>query len=98
MPAISFQDKGNKQAYGGTGASVTSACEYNFYVWFYAGETTFYNYQTRTLVSSGKEYGNWSLWSDTKITESSTLDVETRTVYRSCPNFKTYDKNGNVIS
>lgn len=98
LPAISFQDKGNKQAYGGTGASVTSACEYNFYVWFYAGETTFYNYQTRTLVSSGKEYGDWSLWSDTKITESSTLDVETRTVYRSCPNYKTYDKNGNVIS
>lgn len=98
LPAINFQDQGNKQAYGGTGASVTSACEYNFYVWFYAGETTFYNYQTRTLVSSGKEYGNWSSWNDTKMTESSTIDVETRTVYRSYPNYKTYDSKGNVIS
>lgn len=98
LPAINFQDQGNKQAYGGTGASVTSACEYNFYVWFYAGETTFYNYQTRTLMSSGKEYGNWSSWSDTKMTGNSTLDVETRTVYRFCPNYKTYDRKGNVIS
>lgn len=98
LPAISFQDQGNKQAYGGTGASVTRACPYNFYIWFYEGETKYYNYQTRTITDTKTVYGNWSSWGDAKLTESNTLDVETRTVYRSCPNYKTYNSSGTVIS
>lgn len=98
LPEISFQDQGNKQAYGGTGASVTSACEYNFYIWFYAGQTTFYNYQTRTITGTKNVYSDWSSWGDAYKQSNSSLQVESRTVYRSCPNYKTYDAKGNIIS
>ncbi len=84
LPAISFQDKGNRQAYGGTGADVTSACDYNFYIWFYEGETTFYNYQTRTktITNHFYKYGDWSAWNTTHVTATSNRQVETRTVYK----------------
>lgn len=105
---ISFPDKGNQQAYGGSpggynfkedwccqDTSAGFAC--HFYIWFYAGETTFYQYQTRTKSTSMQEVGSWSGWGDAKITASNTQRVETRTVYRSCPNYKTYDSKGNII-
>lgn len=98
LPEISFQDQGNKQAYGGTGASVTSACEYDFYIWFYAGQTTFYNYQTRSITGTKNVYSDWSSWGDAYKQSNSSLQVESRTVYRSCPNYKTYDAKGNIIS
>ncbi len=84
LPAISFPDQGNKQAYGGTGASVTSACDYNFYIWFYADEAIFYNYQTRTKTTTNHfyKYDEWSEWSATSVTATDNRQVETRTVYK----------------
>ena len=51
-----------------------------------ANAYTEYLYRTRT-VNSVTNYGAWSEWSDTAISETAALDVETRTVYRT----KLYD-------
>ena len=122
-----FKDIGGKQMYGGVGSGA-KACANNFYLWFLAGTTTTYTYQTRDPIYTyyyekisdytewsdtdksssvaqpvNKEtrtiyryrtrseittyhykrnvYGAWSEWSDTPVTESGTLDVETQEVY-----------------
>ena len=57
--------------------------------WFHQGMTqvtitnayTEYRYRTRT-TSQQTTYGEWSEWSDAVVEGSDTLDVETRTVYR----------------
>ena len=84
LPAFNFQDQGGQQAYGGQGASGVTACDYNFYVWFYAGEKTFYNYQTRTKSTTNYFYkwSDWSQWTDTPISSTDTKQVEVRTGYR----------------
>ncbi len=99
LPAYNMADQGNKQAYGGTGSGAP-ACAYNFYVWFYGGSTTTYTYQTRTKTTTYyyEKWSDWSSWSLTPATANDNLKVETLTTYRSRPNYKTYDKNGNVIS
>ena len=43
-------------------------------------KATGYRYRTRTYTAQA--WGNWSGWSDTKATSSTTRQVETRTVYR----------------
>lgn len=83
LSPVNIADKGGKQAYG----SQTCSCGFNY--WFLSGTTLFYNYQTRS-VTTQTVYGNWSSWGDTKVSSSGTLQVETRTVYRSCPNYKSY--------
>ena len=122
-----FKDIGGKQMYGGVGSGA-KACANNFYLWFLAGTTTTYTYQTREPIYTyyyekisdytewsdadtsssvsqpvNKEtrtiyryrtrseittyhykrnvYGAWSSWSETPVTESGTLDVETQEVY-----------------
>ena len=41
-----------------------------------------YRYKDTTYVHSFYKWGSWSGWKDTKYTESSTKQVQTRTVYR----------------
>lgn len=92
LPAISFQDQGNQQAYGGQGASGVTACDYNFYIWFYAGEKTFYNYQTRSKSTTNYFYkwSDWSKWTENPITATDTKQVETKNVYRLKDDTTTY--------
>lgn len=49
---------------------------------------TQYRYSTRTLNTS-ESYGSWSSWSDTKVSASSSRNVETRTMYRYCTRSQT---------
>lgn len=67
----------NDSAYGRVFAYTSSSSPY------YVSPITQYRYRTRT-VSQVKNYGNWSSWSDTAVSSSSSRQVETRKVYRYC--------------
>lgn len=47
--------------------------------WYTGEKPTVYRYRTRTFTYA---WGSWSSWQDSSVTESSTREVETRTVYR----------------
>lgn len=85
LPVCSHRDVGGKQAYGGTGSSAP-ACSYNFYVWFYAGSTTTYTYQTREPIYTYyyERLSDYTAWSDTDNSASvaNATSKETRTLYR----------------
>lgn len=49
----------------------------------YKAPITQYRYRTRTAREVA-HYGNWSAWQDTAYSNSSTREVQTRTVYRYC--------------
>ncbi len=80
MSAYSFSDKGGQQAY----RNGTSACEYNYYIWFYSGTTTTYTYQTRTKTVTNYFYkwSDFSDWQNEVVTADDNTTVETRTAYR----------------
>ena len=84
LPAFNMQDQGGQQAYGGQGASGATACDYNFYIWFYAGEKTFYNYQTRTKSTTNYFYkwSDWSNWTESPIASTDTREVQSKNLYR----------------
>lgn len=81
LSAVSMADQGGKQAYGYYTCSEESP---SFNIWFYAGSTLFYNYQTRSKTTTNYFYkwSEWSPWTATAITKSDNNEVETRTVYR----------------
>lgn len=85
LPAFSLADNGGKQAYGGKGSGAP-ACNNNFYVWFSNGSTTTYTYtyQTRSPIYTYyfSRWGDWSAWSTIAYSQSSTRQVEMRTLYR----------------
>ena len=82
LPAYNMADQGGQQAYGGAGTGA-GGCGYGYYVWFRypANDQYSYSYQTRT-GEQVKNHGTWSSWSDTAVSASDTVEVETQTVYR----------------
>lgn len=50
---------------------------------YYVAPITQYRYRTRSTYQEA-HYGNWSSWSNSPYSGSSTREVETRTVYRYC--------------
>ncbi len=83
LPAVNIGDMGNQQAYGGSGSGA-SPCSSNFYIWFLGSTVYTYVYQTRTATTlyDYERWGEWSGWSDTACSQSSTREVQTRTLYR----------------
>ncbi len=81
LSAVSMADQGGKQAYGYYTCSEESP---SFNIWFYAGSTLFYNYQTRTKTTTNYFYkwSDWSDWSKTPVSATETKEVETRVVYK----------------
>ncbi len=81
LSAVSLADQGGKQAYGYYACSEESP---SFNIWFYAGSTLFYNYQTRTKTTTNYFYkwSEWSSWGETPVAATDSKEVETRTVYR----------------
>ena len=81
LSAVSMADQGGKQAYGYYSCPDESP---SFNIWFYAGSTLFYNYQTRTKTTTNYFYkwSDWTEWGKTPIASTDTREVETRTVYR----------------
>ena len=81
LSAVSMADQGGKQAYGYYSCPDESP---SFNIWFYAGSTLFYNYQTRTKTTTNYfcKWSDWSEWGKTPIASTDTREVETRTVYR----------------
>jgi len=66
----------------GTGKYYTYLDGQLVFKWTDGGQAkTQYRYATRSLVDV-KNYGQWSAWSDTAYSASSSREVETRTVYR----------------
>lgn len=57
-------------------------CEKGMGSYYYMGTTTQYRYRTRKPVYSFYRWTDWSAWSDSVYTASSTREVKTQTVYR----------------
>ncbi len=84
LPAFNMPDRGGNQAYGGLGSGAPG-CSSGFYAWFLGGYTYTYVYQTRsatTYYDYERWSDTWSSWSDTYYAQSSSRQVETRTMYR----------------
>ena len=83
LPRLNMADKGGKQAYGGYGTGAP-ACANNFYAWFLNSTEYTYVYQTRTATTlyDYERWGQWSSWSDSAYTQSTTRQVDNRTLYR----------------
>lgn len=83
LPRLNMADKGGKQAYGGYGTGAP-ACANNFYAWFLNSTEYTYVYQTRTATTlyDYERWGQWSNWSDSAYTQSTTRQVNSRTLYR----------------
>ena len=70
------------QDWHGTGKLYTNAPGTLCFKWSDNGQAkTQYRYATRSLQNV-TNYGSWSSWSDSAVSETSSRDVETRTVYR----------------
>lgn len=88
-------DNANLQDWYGTGHSYTTALDGT--IWFQWNDgngdpKTQYRYRDRSQVTTYtySRWGDWSSYSDTRYTESSTRQVRTRTVYRYCERKKEY--------
>ena len=66
-----------------TGHAHIGSKPYLLFVWDEGGSATQYRYRTRSLENV-TNYGDWSGWSDSAYSSSSSRDVQTRTVYRYC--------------
>lgn len=77
---VNFSDVGGKQAYG------SHACPNNWNYWFLkeSKTVTTYRYQTRDVsYTYTLQYtSDWSSWSDSYVSSSSTREVQNRTLYR----------------
>lgn len=68
-----------------------------YWKWTDGSPKTQYRYRTRTETET-VSYGSWSSWGDTAYTETSSRDVETRTIYRYWIEETQYHKPGDIDS
>ena len=76
-------DQAGLKDWHGTGKYYTYIDGELVFKWPEGGSRTQYRYATRSTQEVAN-YGNWSDWGDTAYSNSSTCQVETRTVYRYC--------------
>lgn len=82
-------DQAGLQDFHGTGKYVTYYFGDRWFKWNDNGTPRKgYRYRTRSSYQE-KNYGSWSNWSDSSYSDSSSREVETRTVYRYCDRTQT---------
>lgn len=87
---VSWDDAGLSEFHGTGKYSTELDCQ-RLFKWNSGGSKTQYRYATRTKQQVNN-YGSWSNWSDTVYSNSSSREVQSRTVYRYCdrPRVTTY--------
>ena len=76
-------DQAGLKDWHGTGKYYTYIEGQLVFKWQEGGSRTQYRYSTRSTQEVAN-YGNWSEWDDTDYSNSSSREVQTRTIYRYC--------------
>ncbi len=76
-------DEAGLTNFHGTGKYCATIDGERLFKWDSGGTGTEYRYATRS-TQQVTNYGNWSEWGDTEYSNSSSREVQTRTIYRYC--------------